>query len=415
MEVVSVPSFVACMRVLRHARLTLITVAVTTALLALSSAAPAGAAYPGTNGLVAFVTGRSGFAQIWTVDPATSVETHISDGTAADTAPAWSPFGNRIAFGRSGDVWTMHADGTHLVDLTATDPYNDGTPSWSPDGKKIAFESDRDTTGRSQIFVMNQNGTNAVRLTIDTGTDTTPRWSPDGSHILFVSNMSGNREIYSISPTGANPTNLTQNTAQDYSENWSPDGAHIVFTSGRAHPGSVGADLWIMNADGSGQTAFVHENNGYSDGDYPAYSPDGTEIVFSANNGGGSQQLWTAPAGGGLNTRLTNDTGQPANTQADWQPIVPAPKLTLHPKSGAPSTSVNVSATGFGPKEKVKLQFHDANGVTTALGTAVTDASGAFATAVTVPAGAATGRGSIKASGVVSELSARHVFTVTAP
>ena len=51
------------------------------------------------------------------------------------------------------------------------DPARDDWPAWSPDGSKIAFASGRD--GNAEIYVMNADGTNVVRLTNDPGNDNT--------------------------------------------------------------------------------------------------------------------------------------------------------------------------------------------------------------------------------------------------
>ena len=42
-------------------------------------------------------------------------------------------------------------------------------PVWSPDGKKIAFSSNRDKEHSFQLFIMNADGTNPVRITAKSG------------------------------------------------------------------------------------------------------------------------------------------------------------------------------------------------------------------------------------------------------
>jgi Tol biopolymer transport system component len=389
-------------------------VALTAAVVAAFGVAPAGATYPGSNGLIAFVTSRAGFPQIWTVDPTTGVEHNVSNDGTAESAPAWSPFGTKLAYSSGDDVWVMRANGTQRVDLTASDMHGDDEPTWSPDGKKIAFVSDRDTTGRTQIYVMQANGAHVVRRTNDAGNDTDPQWSPDGKHIAFVSDVSGNLDVWSMHPSGAALKDLTNNTTADGAPSWSPDSTHIVFTSGRSHPGSVGADLFVMNADGSDPTAFVHEANGYSDGDGAAFSPDASEFVFSANDGAGSQQLWLDSVGGGENVRLTNDSGNPHDVAADWQPVVPAPVLTVKPRTAAPGSDVNITGRGFAPGEHVKLTLTDADGTKTLLLVATADnLDGEFPATATLPADAANGAASITALGATSALVARKPFVVS--
>ena len=59
----------------------------------------------------------------------------------------------------------------------------DFAPAWSPDGTRIAFTSYRD--GNHEIYVMDADGRNVIRLTNNSGWS--PAWSPDGARIAFVS------------------------------------------------------------------------------------------------------------------------------------------------------------------------------------------------------------------------------------
>jgi dipeptidyl aminopeptidase/acylaminoacyl peptidase len=57
---------------------------------------------------------------------------------------------------------------------------------------------------RSEIYVMNSDGTNQTRLTNNSATDYEPTFSPDGSKIAFTSNRDGNDEIYVMNSDGTN-------------------------------------------------------------------------------------------------------------------------------------------------------------------------------------------------------------------
>ena len=59
----------------------------------------------------------------------------------------------------------------------------DGIPAWSPDGKRIAFDSQR--SGNGDIYVMDVDGSNIVRLTSDSDVEEWPAWSPDGRSIVY--------------------------------------------------------------------------------------------------------------------------------------------------------------------------------------------------------------------------------------
>jgi Tol biopolymer transport system component len=97
--------------------------------------------------------------------------------------PAWSPDGSRIAFmtysdSGTADIHLINADGTNRVGVT-NDSQFDWQPAWSPDGSRIAFVRDAD------VFTMNADGTNLVRLTTHR-LAAFPSWSPDGLYIAYT-------------------------------------------------------------------------------------------------------------------------------------------------------------------------------------------------------------------------------------
>jgi len=138
----------------------------------------------------------------------------------------------------------MNADGSGQTNLT-NDPAADLSPAWSPDGTKIAFNSDRGG-GAQDIYVMNADGSGMTRLSDDPAEDARPDWSPDGTKIAFDTNRDGPFRIYTMNADGGGQTRVTQ-IGLDIEPAWSPDGSKIVYTSG-------GAEVFVMNPDGSGRT-----------------------------------------------------------------------------------------------------------------------------------------------------------------
>jgi dipeptidyl aminopeptidase/acylaminoacyl peptidase len=101
------------------------------ALLAIS--APAQAAFPGKNGKIAFTTDEGNFPDLWlhAMDADGTNPTRLTNNTADDGDPAWSPDGTKIAFDRNSDIYTMNADGTGQARVT-NNPDSDFAPDWQP-------------------------------------------------------------------------------------------------------------------------------------------------------------------------------------------------------------------------------------------------------------------------------------------
>ena len=95
--------------------------------------------------------------------------------------------------------------GAH-AQLTIPARSNTKLPALSMNGK-IAFTSDRD--GNREIYLMNSDGTNQVRLTNNPGIDDFPEWSPDGSRLAFLSQASGRDVIKLMNADGTGQTVLT--------------------------------------------------------------------------------------------------------------------------------------------------------------------------------------------------------------
>jgi TolB protein len=118
--------------------------------------------------------------------------------SSEDHQPAWSPNGKKIAFYRlnttaspsgKGAIFTMNADGSNLRRLT---PFriDAAGPHWSPNGKRILFNTySNPTSGKSaNLFTMRADGTHRVALTHYAGGTLQAfpdGWSPDGSQVVF--------------------------------------------------------------------------------------------------------------------------------------------------------------------------------------------------------------------------------------
>lgn len=143
----------------------------------------------------------------------------------------------------------------------------------APDSAKIAFVSNHD--GNREIYIMNPDGTEKVRLTQNFAADLQPTWSPTGEEILFVSDRDGVPDLYLMDADGSDPRRVFKKSARREHPTWSPDGKRIAYMRVEF--------IYIATLGKQEEAQFVNGRD-------PAWSPDGREIAF-ARGSFGSQRL----------------------------------------------------------------------------------------------------------------------------
>ncbi len=135
--------------------------------------------------------------------------------------------------------------------------------------------------------------------------------------IAYTSTRLGGEQIFVASSDGSGETQLTGSVGAEGSVNahpaWSPDGTRIVFDSNR-NGGQGQEEIYVMNADGTGQTRVT--NNSSSDM-WPGFSPNGKKICFSSNRNG-DYEIFTMNADGSAQRQITgNDV---TDSRCSWSP-----------------------------------------------------------------------------------------------
>ena len=124
--------------------------------------------------------------------------------------------------------------------------------------------------------------------------------SPFGrSQIAFHSEREGNLDIYVMNADGTGQTRLTHNHTEDSYPTWSPDGSKILFESDR----DGDFEIYVMDTDGSNITQLTHNEAGEFSS---TWSPDGSKIAFVSFRDG-SSEIYVMDADGSNQTRLTHN------------------------------------------------------------------------------------------------------------
>lgn len=212
-------------------------------------------------------------------DPGSSSEL-VSDDADAFGGPPHS-----IAFQSNRDgnneVYVMNPDGSDQTRVTMNSR-NDQRPDVSPDGNQIVFVSNRITetnlSGDFEIFVMSSDGDagGVLQLTFNGAEDSWPRWSPNGKWIAFHSNVDGNFEIYVIRPDGTDLTRVTDYSGLDQFPEWSPNGKQLAIRRD--------TDVYLIDLDGYNPIQLTDEAIGINQ--MVSWSPDGKKLAFMSTRAG---------------------------------------------------------------------------------------------------------------------------------
>jgi len=222
-------------------------------------------------------------------------------------------------------LWMVSTHSGDPIPMTA-EGVSSSHPRWSPDGRYLAFLSSRNA-GKSQVWLLNRLGGEAVRLTDTVQGVTDFEWSPDSTRLILVlqdpkpedAEAAKDKEKDTPAPKPKTPPpfvidrlqfkedtvgyldrrrthlylfdvaskRVTQITSGDFDDNepaWSPDGKSLAFTSNRSTPDpdrNFNSDIWVVAADNTDKGAHLAQVTTNLGADRsPTWSPDGKWIAF---------------------------------------------------------------------------------------------------------------------------------------
>jgi WD40 repeat protein len=241
-------------------------------------------------------------SNLWKQNVASAAKTRLTFGKWQDIYPAFSPDANLLLFssdrsGKNKTLWEIKTEGSGGITKITNSDSADYCPSMASTDM-IAYSSLPPRADSAQVWTVRRDGSLPTQLR----EGDVPQISIDGQKILFTRlatepNAVRNKrlkQLWVMSADGGGETLLTSDINGDVIDpRFSPDGRWIVFAcdEGKDSTGENNFDIWIMSADGARRSQLT--TNGSRD-DGPCFDRN-QEFVYFRSNRGGRFNIWRLP------------------------------------------------------------------------------------------------------------------------
>jgi TolB protein len=197
-------------------------------------------------------------------------------------------------------VYTSNDDGSSVQRVSHAGGAGAFDPHWSPDASQIAYDSDQ--TGRSQIWLVDVDGSNVRRLTsVPPGHNAYwPAFSGDGRWVIYTDCEGDDCDggISAVRVDGTHQHHITPNSGPSFNDaSESPDGSHLAYQ--RWHLRGLTSAIYVSHADGTHERRLTPA---WLLAFTPEWRPDGRRIAFASN-------IYGDRASGSIYTMVQNGTG----------------------------------------------------------------------------------------------------------
>jgi TolB protein len=228
-------------------------------------------------------------------------------------SPTWSPDGSRIAY----SAFINHHPGIYIQTLATGQrvrvterPGLNSAPAFSPDGNRLALVLSS-SPGNPDIYIYDLRTGKLRQLTHQSSIETEPAWTPDGNNLLFTSDRGGSAQVYEQPVDGGGARRLTYDGSYNARAQVAPDGKTIAMV----HREHGDLHIAVMNIT-TGVLRVL------TDGELdksPSFAPNGSMIIY-AGVFNGKNELAAVSVDGNVHQQLTSEEGEISDPA--WSPYL---------------------------------------------------------------------------------------------